>query len=54
VTTALEEYIRSHEAPERPAENAEARERMKILEWVGKVDYFEDYDHKELRRHSPI
>lgn len=50
VTTALEEYVRSHEAPGRPAEDAEARERMKILEWVGKVDYFDDYDHKELRR----
>jgi len=50
VTTALEEYIRSHEAPERIALDAEARERMKILEWVGKVDYFDDYDHKELRR----
>jgi len=50
VTTALEEYIRSHEAPGFPAKDAEARERMKILEWVGKVDYFDDYDHKELRR----
>ncbi|HYU35052.1 MAG TPA: type II toxin-antitoxin system VapB family antitoxin [Thermoanaerobaculia bacterium] len=50
VTTALEEYIRSHEAPELPVDDAEARERMKILEWVGKVDYFDDYDHKELRR----
>lgn len=51
VATALEEYIRSHETPERPAaEGEEARERMKILEWVGKVDYFDDYDHKELRR----
>ena len=48
VTTALEEYIRSHETPERA--EAEARERMKILEWVGRVDYFDDYDHKELRR----
>ena len=50
VTIALEEYIRSHEALERLAEDAEPRERMKILEWVGKVDYFDDYDHKELRR----
>lgn len=50
VTTALEEYIRSHGAPEHLAGGAEARERMKILEWVGQVDYFEDYDHKELRR----
>ncbi len=50
VTTALEEYIRSHEAPASPTEDADTRERMKILEWVGKVDYFDDYDHKELRR----
>jgi Arc/MetJ family transcription regulator len=50
VTTALEEYIRSHEAAEGLAADAETRERMKILEWVGKVDYFDDYDHKGLRR----
>jgi Arc/MetJ family transcription regulator len=49
VTTALEEYVRSHESP-RHAGDPEARERMKILEWEGRVDYFEDYDHKELRR----
>jgi hypothetical protein len=52
VTTALEEYIRSHETPERPGADAEASERRKILEWVGKVEYFEDYDHKELRRRT--
>jgi len=50
VATALEEYIRSHGAPDRAAAAAEAHERMKILEWAGKVDYFDDYDHKELRR----
>jgi Arc/MetJ family transcription regulator len=50
VTTALEEYIRSHETPERLGADAEARERMKILDWVGRVDYFDDYDPKELRR----
>lgn len=50
VVTALEEYIRSHETPEHPAADGEARERMKILDWAGKVDYFDDYDHKELRR----
>jgi hypothetical protein len=48
VTAALEEYVQSHETPE--TMDAEARERMKILEWVGKVDYFDDYDPKELRR----
>jgi Arc/MetJ family transcription regulator len=50
VTTALEEYVRHREAQEHRAADAEAAERMKILEWVGKVDYFDDYDHKALRR----
>jgi len=50
VTTALEEYVRLHEAPERHVTDVADGERMKILEWVGKVDYFDDYDHKELRR----
>lgn len=49
VTSALEEYVRSHEAPDNQTD-AEARERTKILKWVGQVDYFDDYDHKELRR----
>lgn len=50
VTSALSEYIRSHEAPEPKTGEARPHERLKILEWVGKVDYFDDYDHKELRR----
>lgn len=50
VTTALEEYVRRREAQGRRVADAEAGERLKILEWVGKVDYFDDYDHKELRR----
>lgn len=37
VTAALEEYIRM-------------RKRLGILDWVGKVEYYEDYDHKALRR----
>ncbi|MCG8457683.1 MAG: type II toxin-antitoxin system VapB family antitoxin [Holophagales bacterium] len=37
VTAALEEYVR-------------ARRRLGILEWMGKVDYLEDYDHKVLRQ----
>lgn len=49
VTTALEEYIRSHEISEGLGADAQARERMKILEWVGRVDYIDDYDPKELR-----
>ena len=37
VTAALEEYVKS-------------RRRLKILDWVGRVDYFDDYDPKQLRR----
>jgi len=37
VTAALVEYVKS-------------RKRLGILDWVGKVDYYDDYDHKELRR----
>lgn len=36
VTAALQEYVKS-------------RRRLGILEWMGRVDYFEDYDHKKLR-----
>lgn len=50
VNTALEEYVRVREGQGGPAADAEAGERLKILDWVGKVDYFDDYDHKELRR----
>ncbi|MEL7059331.1 MAG: type II toxin-antitoxin system VapB family antitoxin [Acidobacteriota bacterium] len=39
VNAALEEYIK-------------ARRRLKILDWMGKVDYYDDYDHKNLRRAS--
>ena len=37
VTAALKEYI-------------QARKRMQIFDWVGKVDYYDDYDPKKLRR----
>ncbi len=37
VTAALEEYLRR-------------REQLRILEMVGKVEYYPDYDYKELRR----
>lgn len=37
VTAALLEYVK-------------ARRRSRILDWVGKVDYYEDYDFKRLRR----
>jgi len=40
VTAALEEYVKS-------------RRRLGLLEWMGRVDYFEDYDHKKLRRDDP-
>ena len=36
VTAALQEYIK-------------ARKRLGILEWMGKVDYHDDYDPKKLR-----
>ncbi len=37
VTAALREYVK-------------ARKRLGILDWVGEVDYFDDYDAKALRR----
>ncbi len=37
VTAALTEYIKS-------------RKRRNILNWVGKVEYYDDYDYKKLRR----
>ena len=37
VTAALEEYVK-------------ARRRLGILDWMGRVDYYDDYDHKNLRR----
>ena len=37
VTAALKEYVK-------------ARRRLKILDWMGRVEYYDDYDHKNLRR----
>ena len=37
VTTALVEYVRR-------------RKQLRILDLVGKVEYYPDYDYKELRR----
>lgn len=48
VTAALEEYIHSHEV--QGACETQPQGRLKILEWVGRVEYFDDYDPKELRR----
>ena len=40
VTAALQEYV-------------QARKRGEILDWVGKVDYYDDYDPKRLRDRKP-
>ena len=40
VTAALVEYI-------------QARKRLEILDWFGKVEYYDDYDHKKLRQRKP-
>ena len=40
VTAALREYVA-------------ARKRREILDWIGKVDYYEDYEPKRLRDRKP-
>ena len=40
VTAALQEYV-------------QARKRLEILAWAGKVDYYEDYEPKRLRDRKP-
>lgn len=40
VTAALLEYV-------------QARKRREILDWIGKVDYDDDYDPKRLRDRKP-
>ena len=40
VTAALKDYIRS-------------RKRLKLLDWIGKVEYYDDYDHKALPTRKP-
>ncbi|MBI4006286.1 MAG: type II toxin-antitoxin system VapB family antitoxin [Gammaproteobacteria bacterium] len=40
VTAALKDYIRS-------------RKRLEILDWIGKVEYYDDYDYKALRTRKP-
>ena len=32
------------------AEFVQRLKRLQMLEWEGKVDFFEDYDHKKLRK----
>ncbi len=39
VTAALKEYVK-------------ARRRLNILDWMGRVEYYDDYDHKNLRQAS--
>ena len=40
VTAALQEYVH-------------ARKRLEILDWVGKVAYYDDYEPKRLRDRKP-
>jgi Arc/MetJ family transcription regulator len=40
VTAALREYV-------------QARKRQEILNWVGRVDYYDDYEPKRLRDRKP-
>jgi Arc/MetJ family transcription regulator len=40
VTAALREYV-------------QARKRLEILDWVGKVEYYDDYEPKRLRNRKP-
>ena len=37
VTEALQEYVN-------------ARKRLGILKWIGRVDYYDDYDYKKARK----
>ena len=37
VTEALKEYVCT-------------RKRLEILQWIGRVDYYDDYDHKKARK----
>lgn len=32
------------------AEFVQHRKQLSILDWEGKVEFFEDYDHKKLRK----
>jgi len=47
VSAALHEYVSRHGSD---SKDAPGGSRAGILEWVGKVEYYEDYDHKDLRR----
>jgi hypothetical protein len=47
ISAALHEYVSRHGPDEK---HPPSGKRPGIFEWVGKVEYFEDYDHKALRR----
>jgi hypothetical protein len=47
ISVALKEYVHRHESPSQDSPN---RNHSAIVELAGKVDYYEDYDHKALRR----
>jgi Arc/MetJ family transcription regulator len=47
VSAALQEYVSRHGSDSKDAPDGR---HAGILEWVGKVEYYDDYDHKELRR----
>jgi hypothetical protein len=50
VTAALKEYIDRRTRQE----SNRRRKQLRILDMVGKVEYFEDYDYKALRRKETI
>ena len=40
VNAALRDYIRFHK-------------RLKLLDWIGKVEYYDDYNYKAQRNRKP-
>lgn len=57
----IEEAVRvgNHRTKEEAAtaallEYGEAHKRREILDWIGKVDYYNDYDPKRLRGRKPL
>lgn len=41
VTAALQEYVK-------------LKQRLALLDLVGKVEYVEGFDHRKLRKHKPM
>ena len=50
VTVALTEYI----GRRKRQESAKRRKQLRILEMVGEVEYFDDYNYKALRRKEAV